>query len=209
MVKRRTKPGVHSVAILTFLWGKFGSRCEMVRYAPAQRRSALEILRMAGIARSRQPRKLADRSLLVAVIALQGGVCAHQREAVKVILNCLYGNGPPVHRMTLLAIGPELPPMNIGMAVRAFRPDVREHQLRMALNTLDFLVHTAQGIASLIVVKFRNGADGLPTGGGVAIFARNVDRPVGVPQILLLLLGRTRLLLLRRTRRTLSDGLKS
>jgi hypothetical protein len=70
----------------------------------------------------------------------------------------------------------------------------------MALNTLDFLVHPTQRIASLIVVKFRDGTDRLPTGGSVAILARDVDRAVGVPQILLLL---------RRTRRTLSNGLKS
>jgi len=120
MVKRRTKPGVHSVAILTFLRRKFRSRCEMVRYAPAQRCRVLEIFRVAGIAGRRQPRKLADRSLLVAVIALQGSVRAYQREAVKVILNCLGGNSPPVHGMALLAVGPELPPVNIGMAVRAF-----------------------------------------------------------------------------------------
>jgi hypothetical protein len=56
----------------------------------------------------------------MAIITLQRGVCAHQREAVKVILNCLSGNSPPVHGMALLAIGPELPPVNIGMAVRAF-----------------------------------------------------------------------------------------
>ena len=65
---------------------------------------------------------------------------------------------------------------------------------------MDFFVHPAQWIASLIVVKFRDGTDRLPTGGCVAILARDVDRAVWVPQILLLL---------RRTRRTLSNGLKS
>jgi hypothetical protein len=68
----------------------------------------------------------------------------------------------------------------------------------MTLNTLDFLVHPTQRVASLVVVKLRDGADGLPTGGSVAILARDVDRPVGVPQVLLLF---------RRTRRTLTNGL--
>jgi len=70
----------------------------------------------------------------------------------------------------------------------------------MALNTLNFLVHPAQRIAGLVVVKFRDGTDGLPTGGGVAILARNVDWPVGVPQVLLLF---------HRPRRTLTKGLES
>jgi hypothetical protein len=56
----------------------------------------------------------------MAIITLQRGVCAHQREAVKMILNCLSGNSPPVHGMALLAVGSELPPVNIGMAIRAF-----------------------------------------------------------------------------------------
>jgi hypothetical protein len=120
MVKRSTEPGVHSVTLLAVLWRKLGAGCEVVRNCGAERCRVLEIFRVAGIALRRQPCKLADRSLLVAVIALQRGVCAHQREAVKVVLNCLSGNSPPVHGMALLAVGPELPPVNIGMAVRAF-----------------------------------------------------------------------------------------
>jgi hypothetical protein len=56
----------------------------------------------------------------MAIIALQRGVRAHQREAVKVVLNCLSGNCPPAHSMALLAVGPKLPPVNVSMAIRAF-----------------------------------------------------------------------------------------
>jgi hypothetical protein len=56
----------------------------------------------------------------MAIITLQRGVCAHQWEAVKVVLNCLGRDSPPVHGMALLAVGSELPPVNIGMAIRAF-----------------------------------------------------------------------------------------
>jgi len=67
----------------------------------------------------------------------------------------------------------------------------------MALSTFDFLVHPAEGVASFIVVEFGNGAYRLPTGGGVAIFAGNVERAVGIPQDLLL----------RSARGTLGEGL--
>jgi hypothetical protein len=47
MVKRRTKPGVHSVTLLTVLWRKLGTGCEVVWYARAKRCGALEIFCMA------------------------------------------------------------------------------------------------------------------------------------------------------------------
>jgi len=134
----------------------------------------------------------------VAGIAFQSRVSAHQREAVEVILDRLHRDVPAVHRMALFAIGAELPPVNVSVAIRTRGANILEHQLRMTLNALDFLVHTPKRIASLIVVKFGDGTDGLPAGGGVAIFARNVDRAVGI----------TRSLGLRRTRRTLGEGLE-
>jgi len=68
----------------------------------------------------------------------------------------------------------------------------------MTLNTLDFLVQPAEGIAGLIVVKFGDGADGLPTGGSVTIFARKVERAVRI----------LRNWKLRRTSRALRQGLE-
>ena len=44
---------------------------------------------------------------------------AQQREAVEVILNCLHGYVPPVHRMALFAVRAHLPPVDVGVAVRA------------------------------------------------------------------------------------------
>ncbi len=142
--------------------------------------------------------KLSCRGALVAGIAFQRRMSTHQRKAVKVILNRLHRNVPAVHRVALLAIGAELSPVDVSVAIRACGAHICEHQLRVALNALNFLVHPPERIASLIVVKFRDGANGLPAGGGVAIFARNVDRPVRI----------ARTLDLRRTRRTLGKGLK-
>ena len=44
---------------------------------------------------------------------------AQQREAVEVILNCLHGYVPPVHCMALFAVRAHLPPVDVGVAVRA------------------------------------------------------------------------------------------
>jgi len=126
-------------------------------------------------------------------------VGAYQREAVEMILNGLYRDVPAVHGVALLAVGAKLPPVNVGVAVRAFGTHVREHQLGVALNALNFFMHPAQRIAGFVVVKFRDAADGFPTGGGMAIFARDVQRAVRV--------GQNRRF--RRTRRTLGQGLQS
>ncbi len=94
-------------------------RAHVVWYAPAKRLGALKILRMAWIARRRQPLELSCRGALMAVIALQRCMRAQQREAVEVILNCLHGYVPPVHRMALFAVRAHLPPMNVGVTIRA------------------------------------------------------------------------------------------
>jgi hypothetical protein len=43
---------------------------------------------------------------------------------------------------------------------------------------LNFLVHAAQRIPRFVVIKFRNGADGAPASGGVAVLAGNGQRSV-------------------------------
>jgi hypothetical protein len=97
-----------------------------------------------------------------------------QRKAVEVILNGLYRDTPAVYRVALLAVCAKLAAVNVGMAVRAFGTHICENKLRMALNALDFLVHPAQWVAGLLMVKFGDASDRLPTGGRVAIFARDV-----------------------------------
>ena len=50
----------------------------------------------------------------------------------------------------------------------------------MTLHTLHFLVHAAQRVAGLVVVKLRNTADRLPTQRGVAVLARNTESTVRI-----------------------------
>ena len=66
---------------------------------------------------------------------------AHQREAVEVILNRFHRDVPAIHGVALFAIGAELSPVNVSVAIRTCGAHILEHQLRMTLNALDFLVH--------------------------------------------------------------------
>jgi hypothetical protein len=148
--------------------------------AVVERPGVIEVPLVAGDAIGAQPGEDRGGRAAMAGFAVHCRVRAQQRKAVEVVPNRLYGNVPAANRMALLAVGAELPPVNVGVAVRASRTDVREHQLGMALHALDLLVHPAEGITGFIVAKFRNAAYGLPTDGGVAVFARNIDRAVGV-----------------------------
>jgi len=104
-----------------------------------------------------------------------------------VIAYRLYGNVPALDRVTRLAIRPKLPAVNISMAICAFLPYVSEHQFDMAPRARNLFMHSAQRITRLVVFKFRNAADRLPTKGRVAVFARNGQRrSVRIPGDLLL-----------------------
>ena len=77
--------------------------------------------------------------------------------------------------MAALAIGPELPTMDVGVAVRAPRARVAENQVRVALPAADPGVHPAQRKLGLVVVKFRNVANRLPGGKRMAVLAGQVE----------------------------------
>jgi hypothetical protein len=96
-----------------------------------------------------------------------------QGEAIFVSAYGLQGYIPTDHAMALLAIRAELPPMNVGVAIGTLRAHVAEYRLCMALDAIDFGMHTPQGVAGRIVVEFRDRADRLPTRLCVAVLARN------------------------------------
>jgi hypothetical protein len=90
--------------------------------------------------------------------------------------------------VTLLAIRAQLPLVKVSVAILATCAHIAEHWLHMALRTGDVLVHSPQRIMSLIVIKFRNGADRFPAIRGVAILAGYVQiamRAVGSRSILI------------------------
>ena len=57
------------------------------------------------------------------------------------------------------------------MAIGAILSDVSKDRFHVTLIAQDFFVHSAQGIARFVVVKFRVGTDGPPARINVAIIA--------------------------------------
>jgi hypothetical protein len=98
---------------------------------------------------------------------------AGEREPVVVRLDVFDRNLPSPHRVTLLAIGAQLTPVNIGMAVLAVLTDVAENHLLVTSRAGHRSMHSAQRITSLIVIEFRDGTDWLPAVGSVAVLAGN------------------------------------
>lgn len=94
------------------------------------------------------------------------------------LLHGLERDLPALHGVALLALRAKLTAVNVGVAVRALGADVGEDQAGMTQAALHSFVHAAQGIASLAMVELRNIANGLPTGEGMAILARLVQRAV-------------------------------
>jgi hypothetical protein len=74
---------------------------------------------MAGGACRRHPLECAGGAVFVASIAVDGGVGAGQRESIVVLLNVFNRDLPSPHCVALLAVGAQLPLVNIGMAILA------------------------------------------------------------------------------------------
>lgn len=138
-------------------------------------RGLLELRRVTTEAIGGEPLELAHGRVLMAAVALQQRVRAHQREAVEMLLDVLHGNPPAPYVVAVLATGSELPAMDVGVAVGAFRARVREHQIGVTLPAGHPFVHAAQGELGLVVVKLRNVADGLPRRERVAVLAGEIQ----------------------------------
>ncbi len=133
---------------------------------------------VTGIAFRRHCLEIAVSTILVASVALHSRMGAGKREAVIVILNVLDRDLPSAHGMALLAIGAKLPPVDIGVTILASVPHIIEDHLHVTLRACHGCVHTPQRIFRLVVIEFRNRANRLPSTGGMAVLARNVQIPV-------------------------------
>lgn len=78
---------------------------------------------------------------------------------------------PSLHRVTLLAIGPELTLVNVGVAVRASLAHVGENGLQVTLCAGHLLVQAAQWELGLTVIEFGDGANRFPSSRRVAVLA--------------------------------------
>lgn len=106
---------------------------------------------------------------------------AQQRKAVAMLLDCRDGHVPPANRVTLLAVGSELTPVQIGVTLRAASGRVRKHQAYVTTLARNIRVQTLQLKAGLpVVVELQLSADGLPRGCAVTVFAGNLQVTVGI-----------------------------
>jgi len=174
MVEVHPKPAVEAMALLAI----GGEARGHVRRASG----SLILLRVAGVALRGHGGKLTQCSILVACVAVHCSVRAEQREPVGVALNLFDRNLPSVDGVTLFAIGPKLALVNVGMTVGAFLADVGEDRLNVALSASDVLMHAAERVAGLAVIKLGNVADGFPSTLCVAILTGDIQRAMRAPR---------------------------
>jgi hypothetical protein len=72
------------------------------------------------------------------------------------------------------------------VTVLAVFSGIRKNWFDMALRALHSFVHAAKRILRFVVIEFRDGADGAPSRGGMAIFTRYCERPMRAARTLLL-----------------------
>ena len=142
-------------------------------------RGCVEVGLMARETLDRHRLKLAIGGVFVAGVAIHRRVSPGKREAVVVILDLLHRHIPSAHRVALFAVGSQLPPVNIGMAILAARAHVAEHHLFVTLSAGYRLVHAAERITGLIMIEFRDRSDRPPSARSMAILTRNREIAVG------------------------------
>jgi len=86
-----------------------------------------EVLLMARVASRRQSYELSSGCVLVALIAFDQCMRSNQRESILVILDLLDIYLPAFDGVAALAIGTELPAMNVCVALRALSANLLEH----------------------------------------------------------------------------------
>ena len=92
--------------------------------------------------------------------------------------------------MALGAVGAHLAAVNIRVAIRAILAHVGEDGFRVAFRAAHFFMHSAKRITRGVVIEFGDGANRGPACAGMAVLARNGQRPVRTPARLLLGIGR-------------------
>ena len=131
----------------------------------------LKVPGVAAIARSGHGVVVTERSALVTRVAIHGGVRTDQREPHGVPFDLLDRYSPAANCVTGFAVGSQLAFVDVSMAGGAFRSYIGKYRLGMAEGAVNIHVHSAQRKLGLIMIKFRNGADRLPSNGGMAVLA--------------------------------------
>lgn len=167
VIELSIQPVVRTVALV--------AGCPELRGNVVWIRRDLKVRRVTRVTVRRHGLELAVGRALVAGIAIYCGVRPSERKAIIMLLHLLDRNGPSPHSVALFAVGAELPFVNVRMAVLATQPHIRKHRLHVTLRASYSLMHTAQGIAGLVVIEFRDGANRPPRIRRVTILARNIQ----------------------------------
>ena len=175
--RRRAQPSVEALMALL----AFARRECRWRGSMRGRGCVLPILHVTRLAGRRKPHEISDSGPGMALVALHNRVRAEQREAIEMVVDGLHRYVPTIDRVALGAVSSHLAAVNVGVAVGAVFADIGEDRFQVAAGAGNFFVHAAQRVASRVVIEFRNCADGRPTRGCVAVFARNIQRPVRTP----------------------------
>jgi len=176
MVKTRVEPGVGSVA-------GFASGREFPGHVVGVFRGSVVGLVTTEAGR-RHGAELADCAALVAGIAGYSGMGSSEREAIQMLVDLRYIDFPSADGVATLASGAHLAAMDIRVAICAFRADIAEYHLGVTPGAGHALVHTAQRKLRQVVIKFRNGADRLPSIDGMAVLTGQVEIAVWTAGIL-------------------------
>jgi len=100
-----------------------------------------------------------------------------------VLLDLLHCHLPSLDGVALFAVGSKLALVNVGMAIGTFLAHVSEDWLDVALSASHALMHAAQRVPRLAMIKLRNVADWFPSTEGVAILAGDIQRAVGAARV--------------------------
>lgn len=99
------------------------------------------------------------------------------------LLDLLHSNLPAFDRVALFAARTELALVNVGVAVSASLSHIGENPFEMALGASHTLVHAAERIPRLAVIKLRNVPDRLPSTQRVAILAGDIQGAVRAARV--------------------------
>ena len=135
-------------------------------------RGSNEVLLVAGVALRRHRLESTVGAILVASIAVDGRVCTRQRESIVVLLDVFVCDLPSTDGVALFAISSQLAPVNVGVTILAALSDIGENHLHVTLRAGDRGVHSTQRISRLIVIKFGDCPNRLPSTCRVAVLTR-------------------------------------
>jgi hypothetical protein len=83
--------------------------------------------------------------------------------------------------VTLGAVRSHFPLVNVGVTILASFSDVSENWLGVALRAWHFFMHSSEWVLGLVMIEFRNCADGPPSCGRVAILTGYGERAMNLP----------------------------